>query len=288
MPAPSVTVHNPPPTSYPAPGVLRPGALVAWSGGVGPFDVLHEWDTDSNFTAPIQDSNTGASSPDTGTPPADMGPAGTPWFYRVTVTDTSDATATTSPTKTLSFYDPQAQQRYLYALANVGVAFDPTDLAGGVDGNTRNFQRFLYALANAGVGFDPTDTPAAGWDGEGGGEPSDGYTLDFARFLYQLANITTATPTPHIWYVFPAFGREGWEFQIIGYGFGDTQATWSGSVTLNGLAVGITSWELVAQASSNLKIDPITNTAEPVHQLIRAVVPEDAESGLVVVCTDGP
>jgi hypothetical protein len=271
--------------------------LVRWTGGTGPFDVLHEWDQVSTFDsgALIQDANPSAANPDTGTPPADMGPAGTPWFYRVTVTDTADAAATVSPVKTLNWYDPQTRTRYLYQLANVGLGFTPTDdpaggwgpapAAVGPDGNTIARRRYLYQLANVGLGFDPTDTPAGGW-GEGGA-PGDGLTISFRRYLYLLAgDVDTTTPTPHIWYLFPTFGREGWEFRIVGYGFGDSQAAFGGSATLNGLAVAVISWELVA--ATGLAIDPLDDTAEPVHQLIRATVPAGGSSGLVIVCTDGP
>ena len=294
MPAPTVTVRNPPPTTYPA-GIPRPGALVAWTGGVGPFDVLHEWDTSNSFPAPLQDTNTGVTSPNVGTPPADLGPPGTTWYYRARVTDTSDATFTVSATATLTWTDPTTAARFLYLLANIGVGFGIDEPPGGwgpagggaPDGSNITFARFLYLLANIGVGFTPTDDPPGGW-GPGGGAPADGNTRDFARFLYLLANIDTTTPTPHIWYVFPAFGSEGWEFRVIGYGFGDTQPTFAGTVTLNATPAGVTSWELVAETSPNLTINPTLDVAEPIHQLIRAVVPIGATSGLVVVCTDGP
>ena len=297
MPAPTVTVRNPPPTTYPD-TIPRPGALVAWTGGTGPFDVTHEWDTVNTFDsgALLQDVNAGATSPDVGTPPGDLGPAGTDWFYRVTVTDTSDAAATTSPTSTLVFFDPVAVARFLYLLANCGVGFAGDEPGGGwgpapdgapADGDPIDFARFLYLLANCGVGFDPTDTPPGGWGT--GGEPGDGYTIDFDRFLYLLAgDVNTDTPTPHIWYVFPSFGEEGWEYRIVGYGFGDTQGTYSGTVTLNGLASGVIAWTAVAEASPDLTINPTTDVAEPVHQLVRAVVPAGATSGPVIVCTDGP
>jgi hypothetical protein len=342
MPAPTVTVEWPPAAGVDLPAnMLRPEAHVVWTGGTGPFDVLHEWDTVNTFDSGdlIQDSNTGASSPDTGVPPSDMPGVSTSWWYRVTVTDTDDSTSTTTSAVAFDFVDPVDFWRFLYLYANVGVGFDPIDTptagwdpesigtpdagdgyaidfwrflylyanvgvgfdptdtpAGGWDqggggdagdGYTEDFWRFLYLLGNVGVGFDPTDTPAGGW-GPGAGDAGDGYTEDFARFLYLQALVDTTTPTPHIWYLFPTFGREGWEFRIVGYGFGDTQATFGGSATLNGLAVDVLSWELVAESDPALTINPQTNTAEPIHQLIRAAVPEGASSGLVIVCHDGP
>ena len=217
MPAPTVTVQVPQiGARYFDPGLVRPEAIVSWTGGVGPFDVLHEWDDDSGFGSPITDLNASATSPDTGVPPSDMGPAGTDWFYRTTVTDTDDSTFTTSPSRTLTFEDP----------------------------------------------------------------------IDFRRHLYLLANVDTSTPTPHIWYLFPTFGREGWEFKIIGFGFGDTQGQHTGTARLNALAVGIISWSGVAELASTLVIDPGLDIAEPEHQDIRATVPTGGASGLIFVETD--
>lgn len=295
MPAPTVTVLAPPPLSNSIVS-LRPKAEVQWTGGTGPFDVLHEWDTVNTFDSPdlIQDSNVGATSPDTGIPPSDMGPAGTDWFYRVTVTDTDDSTSTTSTTYTLTFFDPVDLSRYLYAYANEGVAFDPTDVtvagpdddAYAPDGFTVDFARYIYTLASVGVGFDPTDTPAGGWGPDPHTVAPDGFTVDFARYLYAQAFTTDDVPTPHIWYVYPDFGREGWEFKVIGYGFGDTQATYNGTVLLNALGCSVIDWQGIAETSPDLTIDPVNDIAEPVHQQVRAVVPADAESGLIFICTD--
>lgn len=340
MPAPTVTVNAPQSSITYSDENIRPEAIVKWSGATGPtVDVLHEWDDDIAFGSPIQDNNTAVAVADPyniGVPPSDLGPAGTTWYYRVTVKDNADAQQTTSATSTVNFDDRALFRRYLYQLADVGAAFYPTDfpgLAGGpdddafpADGYTLDFRRYLFQLADVGAAFYPIDFPTlspgpaddlwpadgyaidfrrylyeladvgAGFyptDGLDGGPdpvawPADGDTIDFQRYLYQYANATTDTPTPHIWYLYPTYGREGWEFKIIGYGFGDTQATFSGSVTLNALAVGVTSWELVAAVGVGMEIDPAVNLANPVHQLITATVPAGATSGPVIVCTDGP
>ncbi len=297
MPAPTVTIRVPQdPAAYFDPGLVRPEAIVSWTGGTGPFDVLHEWDDDSGFGSPITDLNASATSPDTGVPPSDLGPAGTDIFYRVTVTDTDDSTFTTTPSRILSFTDPIDERRHLYLLANAGVGFDPTDTpgggwgpdpdpsGGGPDGFTIDLRRHLYLLANVGVGFDPTDGGAADWTTG----PPDGFTIDFNRTLYLLALVDATTPTPHIWYLFPTFGREGWEFKIVGYGLGDTQGEFTGTARLNALAVGIISWAGFAEVASTLVIDPSTDIAEPVHQEVRATVPTGGVSGLVFVETDAP
>jgi hypothetical protein len=91
---------------------------------------------------------------------------------------------------------------------------------------------------------------------------------------------------PHIWYLFPTFGREGWEFKIVGYGFGDTQGTHTGTARLNALAVGIIAWAGFAAIGVGMEIDPAIDLANPVHQEVRATVPTGGESGLVFVETD--
>ncbi len=324
MPAPTVFVFTPPQNNYPAPGVLRPPTHILWSGGVGPFDVLHEWDDNAGFTTPIQDLNLSATSPDTGVPPSDMGPAGTDWFYRVRVTDTDDSLFTVSGTETLVFDDPKAFRRYLYLQSLVTTDFNPTDrsVAGPddddfpSDGNVIDFRRYLHLQTLIGAGFDPTDavvweppdTPpdgfvidfrrylylqgavGTGFDPTDGTSwetvPGDGFTIDFRRYLYLQAFVEATTPTPHIWYLFPTFGREGWEFKIVGYGFGDTQVEHTGTARLNALAVGIISWAGLAEVGLGMEIDPAIDLANPIHQEVRATVPTGGVSGLVFVETD--
>lgn len=307
MVASSVTIQSPPADAAWPSTLVRPTIHVEWEGGTGPFNVEYTWDDDPTFANGNGNrqtsTNTGVTSPDSEPTPADLGDltSGTVWYLRANVIDTGDASAAVAASVQVTLFDPIEPDRFLHLLSNCTAAFDPIDTpAGGwgpdpdlpeADGAAIDFNRFLYLLASNGAGFDPTDTPGIGWDPEaaGAGAPGDGLTRDLDRFLYLLAgDVTSATPTPHIWYVFPAFGREGWEFRIVGYGFGDTQGTYSGSVTLNGLAVGVISWELVAQTSADLTIDQVTNTAEPIHQLIRASVPDEAQSGLVIVCHDGP
>ena len=138
---------------------LRPHVNVGWAGGVGTFDVLYEWDDNAGFTSPITDNNIGVTSPDEGIPPSDMGPFGTDWYVRVTVTDNDDAGDVTSSTATLNFTDPTIHPRFLYANHNIGVGFgfDAFDSLALGDGDPRLFPRYLYANHNIGLGFG-TDT----------------------------------------------------------------------------------------------------------------------------------
>ncbi len=70
---------------------VRPVQTVAWAGGTGSFDVLHEWDTVSTFDSGdlVTDNNIGVTSVDQGIPPSDLGGEQV-WFYQVTITDHGD------------------------------------------------------------------------------------------------------------------------------------------------------------------------------------------------------
>ena len=90
----AITVRTlPDGVTYPNGLSARPQMVVDWTTGVGPFDVLHEWDTVSTFDSGslISDANNGvAVFTDTGVPPSDMS-AGT-WYYQCSITDTDDIT----------------------------------------------------------------------------------------------------------------------------------------------------------------------------------------------------
>jgi hypothetical protein len=172
----------------------RPHATVAWAGGVGPFDVLYEWDDNAGFTTPITDTNIGVTSPDEGTPPSDMGPFETDWFLRVTVTDNDDAGDLTSATKTLTFTDPTDHPRHLYLNHNVGVGF----------------------------GIDPFDSLPLG----------DGEAEQFARFLYLNHNVDSTVPVPWIDKITPTVAETGDTVVIRGNGFDDAPRNWSAEARL--------------------------------------------------------
>ena len=121
----------------------RPQGIVRWTGGVGPINVTHQWDTVNTFDSVdlITDVNTSVSSPDIGVPPSDMS-AGT-WYYRAQVTDTNDADTQTSNTHTFQVIDPQDRLQFQYINLNVGANFE-----AGVDGDPDDLDRFLYVNSN--------------------------------------------------------------------------------------------------------------------------------------------
>ena len=177
---------------YPEQLSVRPTMEVAWVGDVGPYDVLHEWDTVDTFDSGdlITDANNGQTSPDTGVPPSDIGGATSTWFYQVTVTDTDDAGSLTSPDRTIEFFD---------------------------DVDVTQHKWWHYLLANITPGFDS-------------GEVDD--PLNANRYLYLLANITTDQPCPWIQSVVPSLQQTGESITVMGDSFGATQPTFGGEVRI--------------------------------------------------------
>ena len=177
---------------YPEQVSVRPTMEVSWVGDVGPYDVLHEWDTVNTFDSGdlITDSNTGQTSPDTGVPPSDMGGATSTWHYQVTVTDTDDSGSLTSPSRTIEFFD---------------------------DVDVTQHKWWHYLLANVIPGF-------------GSGEVDD--PLNANRYLYLLANITTDQPCPWIESVVPSLQQTGKSITVKGDSFGATPATFGGEVRI--------------------------------------------------------
>ncbi len=181
-----------PSSTFTFPGELAPHANISFTAGVGPYDVLHEWDTVSSFDsgALITDANNGITLVvDEGVPPSDMGPVGTTWYYRCKVTDTDDSDVQTSSTVTLEFAGATAQPRTLYMAANVGHTF--------VDPDT--MPRTLYVVANVGHTFADPDSED--------------------RFLYVAADINDEQPPPNLVLAVPDILEMGETVTISGWNY---------------------------------------------------------------------
>lgn len=57
--------------------------------------------------------------------------------------------------------------------------------------------------------------------------------------------VTDETPVPHIWWIRPEQGKEGYVFNIYGQGFGEFQNQYDGKVLLGNLVCSIARWEIV-------------------------------------------
>lgn len=169
------------------------------------------------------------------------------------------------------------QEGHAYLYANVGVSISNTK-----EGHGYQYENVGVSIANAreGHGYQyvnaGVNTPNA----------REGYGWQY------LGDVDTSSPTPHVWYLRPDYGREGWEFKVVGNGFGDTQPTYSGEVLLSALLCGVIDWRKVAAGTDaygpNRTIDPPADSANVERQEVRVTVPPGAASGLVKVRTNAP
>lgn len=119
-------------------------------------------------------------------------------------------------------------------------------------------------------------------------------TGEFRTLRYTDFEITTDIPVPHIWWVRPEQGREGYVFHIYGHGFGDFQGQHGGSVFLGVLRCPVVRWVRVPavfadDADRLIKhgqgLDPDEITVE--HGWITVTVPVGAVSAMVKVVLEG-
>lgn len=57
--------------------------------------------------------------------------------------------------------------------------------------------------------------------------------------------VTDQTPKPHIWWIRPEQGKEGYIFNIYGHGFGDFQGEHNGKIQLGSLVCSISKWQVI-------------------------------------------
>jgi len=82
-------------------------------------------------------------------------------------------------------------------------------------------------------------------------------TGDYQAAVYTDLNaVTDETPVPHIWWIRPEQGKEGYVFNIYGHGFGAFQNEYDGEVHLGNLVCAIARWETVPAAvvASTVKV----------------------------------
>lgn len=145
-------------------------------------------------------------------------------------------------------------------------------------GDTRRTYWPVYSTENVGV----VDDPASYWAAS------------------STQNVTTDTPSPRIWFLRPAAARAGDGVEIVGWGFGDLQTTFSGVVEMDwGGEIGwqpvlITSWQTFPADppayTEDRELDESTGKIDPMHTVIQFTVPDGAiPPGYPVrVRTDGP
>lgn len=65
---------------------------------------------------------------------------------------------------------------------------------------------------------------------------------------YADMDVTTDRPIPHIWWIRPEQGREGYVFHIFGHGFGAFENQYDGTVLIGNLMCQVTRWVRVPRA----------------------------------------
>jgi len=120
-----------------------------------------------------------------------------------------------------------------------------------------------------------------------------GVPLTLSRIAYQYSdvNVDTTSPKPHIWWIRPDFGREGYLFNIYGHGFGLFQGQYGGIVKLGDYVCPVIRWERVAAvAPPNLIVkgdEPEDDIIKPEHGWIVVVVPTHAVTDYVQITLEG-
>jgi hypothetical protein len=157
---------------------------------------------------------------------------------------------------------PQSVATYMDV--NVGVVESPVNTASYMDLNVGPlFTRLRFGLGYMDVNVHPVLVSQAG-------------------VAYHDVNVTSDTPTPHIWWIRPAWGKTGWVFHVFGHGFGSFQNEYNGDVELGGVQMAVLEWELVPPSGAPQIVQGPTEDDEVAtveHGHIVVVVPAGLSIG---------
>lgn len=217
------------------------------------------------------------------------------WFFRVRVGSKSANLWTAwSDSRNRVHVNSVLGTAFAYIDANVGVgqaqaasAVQYVHMNVGIE-NLSGLDAFRYAEMNIGI---PTVPLNASRYTDFNIHPRVG---NYIATKYSDLLVTTGKPIPHIWWVRPVQGREGYAFHIFGHGFGSIQGQYSGKVRLGALDCEILRWEAfpaqpvpvgghVIKQGVALEDDRITTE----YGRIVAVVPDNAVSAGVTVSLEG-
>lgn len=230
---------------------------------LAPVDIQIEWRRQQAVQQPggswlpapihlVQINDAVSGTPQFTEPPVDLD-YGT-WWYR--------ARAGNAGTNIWGDWSPQAWldvRRVLgswtqYIDINVGVEAPP--LAGAVAYIEMNIglseeqsQPTAAAYTEMNVGIEDLAMQVAIYTDLNIGPALSPYRTAIYTAIYtDLNTVTDETPIPHIWWIRPEQGREGFVFNIYGQGFGAFQNEYDGVVRLGNLVCAIARWETVPAA----------------------------------------
>lgn len=281
----------------------RPDITVLGTGPGATIDIQVEWRTTRATQstpplgpwAPTATYTTEFLDAGSGTPQAVEAPTDltyTTWWYRARVGD-----------KDANIWGEWTGQFWLDVYPILGSTSEYIDINIGVETPTHLDSTVSYLEMN--IGIEPTEMLDTIQYAEMNVGVSENLKLaaeystlnvfpptgEYLAAHYSALNVVTdETPVPHIWWIRPEQGKEGYVFNIYGHGFGQFQNEFDGIVKLGNLTCAITRWEVMPRSAltdADLKImhgmglDPDEITVE--HGWIVAIVPTGAVSSMVTV-----
>lgn len=181
---------------------------------------------------------------------------------------------------------------YLTFFSIDGLLFQPTGSLPSGGGITLGPQSISQVMTLRIVA--PTDAPLGNYTArlrayglESFGANSDPTVVRFATEAAYYGDISTNVPTPHIWFIRPASGREGDNTFVFGHGFGDTDATYNGNVEYSGVPMLTGAWDRIPGTISQTRyIDTQALDFQCEHGIILATIPTSVDDGLITVVTN--
>lgn len=181
---------------------------------------------------------------------------------------------------------------------NVGRAIEYVYLNQGIDPIlSRDTTSGAYVDQN--VGYEPTpDAKAQDYvDLNVGAEITQKREgIEYANY----GDVNTLTPQPHIWFLRPSIGRAGDSIEVVGFGFGDLQATHNGRLEFKPdpsdpqwANVAINTWHTFPPTDKaygpDRELNAEMNIIDAQHQTISFTIPPTADppGHPVRVTTDG-
>lgn len=236
----------------------RPDIRVVATSAVNPtVDIQIEWRRTAStagaavYTTTFLDSVSGSEQ--TLEAPADL--SFYTWYYRLRAGE-----------QDTNIWGDWSSVYFLSVFPVLGSSEAYMDLNIGVE-NVETLQALAYMDMNVGVVVAPSDVSVEYTDLNVGLATQfkiGAEYLDFNVFpplqsfkkseFMEFNVLDAGTPTPHIWWIRPERGKEGFIFNIYGHGFGTFQGEFDGRVKLGDLECAVNRWDLMPVSSSAISL----------------------------------